>query len=296
MSFEVSTHFVQEYKNNIDLLLQQRGSKLRGAVTMDTYTGKAGKVVEQVGAVSASKRTGRHQDMPITSTPADARWVFPTDYDVADLIDNEDKLRMIVDPTSAYAMNQAYALGRAMDDEIITAFFGTALTGENGTTSTTFDSTNQQVAVDVGAGAATGLNVAKLREGKKILMANEVDIDFDPLFCGITAEQHDDLLAETQAISLDYNDRPVLVDGRITSFMGFNFIHIERLGVDSSSYRRVPIWARSGMHLGLWNDINTAITIREDKRGRPYQVYTMGTCGATRLEEGKVVEVLCSEA
>jgi hypothetical protein len=295
MSFEITTHFVQEYKNNIELLLQQRGSKLRGAVTMDTYTGKAGKAVEQVGQTSGSKRTGRHQDMPITSTPADARWVFPTDYDVADLIDSEDKLRMIVDPTSSYALNHTYALGRNMDEEIIAAFFGTSLTGENGTTSTAFPSA-QQVAVTVGAGAATGLNIAKLRAAKKILMANEVDIDNDELFVAMTAEQHDDMLAETQAVSLDYNTRPVLVDGKITSFMGFNFIHTELLDVNGSSQRRLPCWAKSGMHLGLWNDIGVDIRERADKRGIPTQVAAMGTFGSTRLEEGKVVEIICDES
>lgn len=293
MSFEISTAFVQDYKNTVDFLLQQKGSKLREAVTMDTYVGKAGKAVEQVGAVTAQKRTSRHADTPLISTPHDARWVFPEDYEWADLIDNQDKLRMIIDPTSPYAVNGAMSLGRSIDDEIISAFFGTSKTGENGTTNTAHPSA-QQVAVTVGAGSATGLNIAKLRAGKKILMANEVDIDSDPLFCAITAEQHDDLLGETQAISLDYNTRPVLVDGKISSFMGFNFIHIERLDVNGSSQRRCPMWAKSGMHLGMWDDITAKVSERADK-SHATQVYVAGTFGSTRLEEGKVVEVICAE-
>jgi len=294
MSFNVSTHFVQQYTTNVQLLLQQKGSKLRDAVTIGSYQGKAAKAIEQVGSVNAQKRTVRHGDTPLISTPADARWVYPNDYEWADLIDDQDKLRMLIDPQSSYALNGAYALGRAMDDEIIEAFFGTAKTGENGSTNTTFPA-SQDVDADVGAAGATGLNIAKLREAKKILMANEVDIDNDPLFCVITAEQHDDLLNEAQAISLDYNTRPVLVDGKITAFMGFNFIHTERLGVDGSSYRRVPAFAKSGMHLGMWNDINTMISERDDK-GYATQVYVKGTFGATRTEEEKVVEIKCSEA
>lgn len=294
MSFNVSTHFVQQYTTNVQLLLQQKGSKLRDAVTIGSYQGKAAKAIEQVGSVNAQKRTVRHGDTPLISTPADARWVYPNDYEWADLIDDQDKLRMLIDPQSSYALNGAYALGRAMDDEIIEAFFGTAKTGENGSTNTTFPAA-QDVDADVGAASATGLNIAKLREAKKILMANEVDIDNDPLFCVITAEQHDDLLNEAQAISLDYNTRPVLVDGKITAFMGFNFIHTERLGVDGDSYRRVPAFAKSGMHLGMWNDINTMISERDDK-GYATQVYVKGTFGATRTEEEKVVEIKCSEA
>ena len=293
MSFNVTTHFVQQYTTNVQLLLQQKGSKLRDTVTVGSYTGIAAKAVEQVGPVTAQKRTIRHGDTPLISTPADARWVFPVDYEWADLIDDQDKLRMLIDPTSSYAMNGAYALGRAMDDEIISAFFGTAKTGENGSTNTVFGA-SQDVAVATGAVGATGLNISKLREAKKILMANEVDVDTDPLFCIITAEQHDDLLNEAQAISLDYNTRPVLVDGKMTAFMGFNFIHTERLPVDGSSYRRVPAFAKSGMHMGMFNDISTMISERADK-GYSTQVYVKGTFGATRTEEGKVVEIKCAE-
>jgi len=294
MSFNVTTHFVQQYTTNVQLLLQQKGSKLRGTVSTGSYSGKAAKAVEQVGAVNAQKRTQRHGDTPLISTPSDARWIYPVDYEWADLIDDQDKLRMLIDPQSSYAQNGAYALGRAMDDEIISAFFGTAKTGENGSTNTSFATGTQQIAVGTGSTGATGLNIAKLREAKKILMENEVDIDNEQLFCVITAEQHDDLLNEAQAISLDYNTRPVLVDGRITAFMGFNFVHCERLGVDASSYRRVPVYAKSGVHLGMWNDINTQISERADK-GYSTQVYCKGTFGATRTEEKKVVEILCQE-
>ncbi len=294
MSFNVTTHFVQQYTTNVQLLLQQKGSKLRGTVSTGSYSGKAAKAVEQVGAVNAQKRTQRHGDTPLISTPSDARWIYPVDYEWADLIDDQDKLRMLIDPQSSYAQNGAYALGRAMDDEIIAAFFGTAKTGENGSTNTSFATATQQITVSTGSTGATGLNIAKLREAKKILMENEVDIDNEQLFCVITAEQHDDLLNEAQAISLDYNTRPVLVDGRITAFMGFNFVHCERLGVDASSYRRVPVYAKSGVHLGMWNDINTQISERADK-GYSTQVYCKGTFGATRTEEKKVVEILCQE-
>jgi subtilisin family serine protease len=293
MSFNVTTHFVQQYTTNVQLLLQQKGSKLRDTVTVGSYTGKAAKAIEQVGSVDAQKRTVRHGDTPLISTPADARWVFPVDYEWADLIDDQDKLRMLIDPQSSYAINGAYALGRAMDDEIIASFFGTSKTGENGSTNTSFPA-GQQVAATVGSTGATGMNISKLREAKRILMANEVDIDNDPLFCVISAQQHDDLLNEAQAISLDYNTRPVLVDGKITSFMGFNFIHSERLDVDGSSYRRVAAFAKSGMHLGMWNDISTMISERADK-GYATQVYVKGTFGATRTEEKKVVEIKCSE-
>ena len=293
MSDNVVIARVQQYTTNVQLLLQQKGSKLRSTVNESSYTGKAAKSVEQIGSVNAQKVTSRHADTPLIATPHDARWCFPTDYIFADMIDDEDRLRMLISPDSEYALNGAYSMGRAMDDEIIDAFFGTSKTGENGSTSTSFPAANQ-IAVATGSSGATGMNVAKLRAAKKSLMAAEVDVDNDPLYVAITAEQHDDLLAETQAVSLDFTDRPALVDGKISAFMGFNFVHIERLEVNGSSQRRCPAWARSGMHLGLWNDISTSIDRRPDKSNAT-QIMVKMTVGACRVEENKVIEIICAE-
>ena len=288
MSFQVSTAFVQQYTTNVSLLLQQRGSKLRDAVTVGSYTGKAAKAVEQIGAVTAQARTSRHADTPLISTPHDARWVFPTDYEWADMVDDQDKLRMLIDPTSPYAVNGAYALGRAMDDLIITAALGTSMTGENGSTSTSFATATQQIAV-----GGTGLTIAKLRQARRILMANEVDVAMDPLYIAVTATQLDELLGTTEVTSSDYNTVKTLVSGDIDTFLGFKFIQCERLGTDGSGDRRCIAWAKSGMHLGMWNDITTKISERADK-SYATQVYVKGTFGATRTEEKKVVEIICN--
>lgn len=298
MSQQIPTHFVQSYTTNIQLLLQQRGSKLRNAVMTSSHTGKQATAVDQWGAVAASKRTGRYQPLLPQDTPSDRRWVFPNDYDWNDLIDNFDKLRMITDPQSSYVTNGTYAMGRAIDDEIILGLLGDNKTGENGATSTgtiaAFNSGSQLVGTNIG-GANSNLNLDKLRAAKKILMKNEVDIDNDPLFMIMTASQHDSLLAETQVVSLDYNTRPVLVDGKITAFMGFNFIVTERLPL-AGAVRSNIAFAKSGAHLGMWMDVKTDVRQRADLSSLPWQVYVEGTFGATRTEEKKVVQVNCTEA
>lgn len=288
MSNQIPEWFVIDYKSTVESLLQQRGSKLRAAMTVDSYHGKSGVPVNQLGPVTAQKRTSRHSDTPLIETPHDRRWVYPTDYEWADLIDDQDKLRSVADPTSPYAVNGAMSLGRAMDDEIIEAFFGNNRTGEDGDVVVPFP-TGQKIIAN-----SSGLTLEKLREAKKRLLAAEVDVDTEMLFCGITASQHDDLLGLTQVTSLDFNTRPTLVDGRVTSFMGFNFIDIQRLGVDGSADRLLPCWAKSGMHLGIWNDINARITERDDK-SYSTQVYVKGTFGATRLEEAKIIQIACEE-
>lgn len=298
MSVNIPTHYVQQYATTVALLLQQRGSKLRNAVTMGSYIGKQASPVDQIGAIAAQKVTNRFAPMGRVDAALDRRWVFPEDYDLPQLIDKFDKLRLLTDPESQYVQNAVYAMGRAMDDEVIKAFDGTAQTGENGSTATAFPA-SQSVSVNTG-GTASNLNVAKLRAAKKILMANEVDLENDPLFCIITASQHDALLNEIQIISRDYNETPVLVNGKVQSFLGINFIHCERLltGTDdqAGTSRRVPVFAKSGMHMGMWNDLTTDIDQRKDLQGIPWQAYVYGTFGATRLEEKKVVRVWSRES
>jgi hypothetical protein len=288
MSNEIPDWSFIDYKSTVDHLLQQRGSKFRMCVMNESFSGKSGVPLNQVGAVTAQKKTTRHADTPLIETPHDRRWVYPVDYEWADLIDDQDKLRTIADPTSPYAINGAYALGRAMDDEIIAALTGTSKTGEDGGTSTTFP------AGQTAGTTAGGMTIAKLREAMQLLIAAEVDVDNEELYCAIGAQQHDDLLGETQAVSLDYTNKPVLVDGRIRSFMGFNFVDSQRLGL-SGSNRTSVCWAKSGASLGVWNDTEVRITERDDK-SYATQVYVKGTFGATRLEEKKVVAITCSEA
>ena len=288
MSNEVLDWSVIDYKSTVEHLLQQRGSKFRGSVMEDSYHGKSGAAVNQLGAVTAQAKTTRHADTPLIETPQDKRWVFPTDYEWADLIDDQDKLRIIADPTSPYAINGAMALGRAMDDLIVTAATGTSKTGEDGDTSTSFP------AGQTAGTTSGGLTIVKLREAMQLLIAAEVDVDNEPLYCAIGAQQHDDLLGQTQAIRLDFTNKPVLVDGRIRSFMGFNFIDSQRLAL-SGTDRTAICWAKSGLHLGIWNDIDVQISDRADK-SYSTQVYVKGTFGATRVEEKKVVAITCSEA
>lgn len=295
MSVNIPTHYVVQYATTIQLLLQQKGSKLRDKVMTGSHVGKQASPVDQYSKVEMQQVNGRFNAMNRVDASLDRRWVFPSDFDLPQLIDSYDKLRLLNDPSSSYVENAVYAAGRQMDNLIIDAMFGTAKTGESGSTSTSFSSSNQ-VAVNEGAASNTGLTVAKLRKAKRLLMSHEVDIENDPIYCVVTALQHDNLLAEAQVISTDFNDKPVLVDGKIQRFLGINFIHCELLDVDGSSYRRVPVFAKSGMYLGIWNDITTSISQRNDLQGLPWQAYVYLTAGATRLEENKIIEIKCSEA
>jgi hypothetical protein len=289
MSSQITTAFVNQFSANIQMLSQQMGSLLRPAVDVETVNGEKA-FFDQVGSAAAVLRTTRHADTPLIDTPHSRRMVTMSDYEYADLIDDQDKVRLLVDPTSTYSRAAAAAMGRAMDDVIISAALGNAKTGKDGSTTTAFDSNNQ---IGVGSPAA-GLTLSKLLEAKEILDAGNVDPSI-PRYIVVAPKQISDLLGDTTVTSSDFNTVKALAQGELNQFVGFTFITSNRLGVDSSSYRRVIAFASDGIKLAIGKEPTARIDERADK-SYATQVYYCQSVGATRMEEAKVVEVLCSEA
>lgn len=293
MSINITTAFVEQYSSNWQHLVQQKGSRLRGAVRIESVTGRNA-YFEQIGATSARQRTTRHEDTPRMDTPHSRRRVSLSDYDWADLIDKEDDVRMLIDPSSAYAQAAAFAMGRAMDDAIIAAADGTAFTGQTGATSTVYASANTVLVTVRAAGVTSanyGLNTAKLIAAQQVLDASDVDPEM-PRYIIWNARQRASLLADSRATSGDYNTIRALVQGNIDTFLGFKFIRCERIGVDGNSYDKVLFWAQDGMLLGLGKDVTTRISERDDKNYAT-QVFAAMTIGATRMQEAKVGYIEC---
>lgn len=291
MSVNLPTHFVQQYSTNIQLLLQQRGSKLRDCVMSGSHVGKQASPVDQFGKIEMQPVSGRFNPMSRVDAAADRRWVFPSDFDLPQLIDEFDKLRLITDPSSAYVQNAVMAAGRQYDKLLCSAFLGTAKTGESGGTATIFTAANE---VDVAVGGANSkLNVAKIKAVKELMMSKFIDFDMEEAYIGITAADHASLLNDIQVISLDFNDRPVLASGKVTEFLGFKLVHCEIIESQLAGTNEVtlPVWVKSGMYLGSWNDIENSVSKRNDLQGEPWQIYTKMTAGATRLEEDKVFAI-----
>lgn len=294
---QIPNFYVYQFSSNIQLKLQQKGSVLRSCVMTGSHVGSQASPVDQFAPVVANKVTGRFNPMPRTDAATDRRWVFPQDYDLNQQLDTFDKLRLLIDPLSSYVQNAVNALGRSMDLEILSGITGTNFTGQLGATSTVLGGA-QVIGVNQGATSATNLTVAKLRAAKKVLMANFA-IDFmekPEIYCAINAANHDSLLAEMQVISTDFNESPVLGgDGFVQRFMGINFVHTELLSVgtddQAGTSTATPLWVKSGVYLGVWEDMVSKISQRDDLQGIPYQAYVKGTFGATRLEEKKVCQI-----
>lgn len=309
MSQQITEAFVQQYGANVFHLAQQKGSRLQDKVRREMQKGKA-QFFDRIGAVTAVLKTGRHSSTPQLDTPHSRRMVTLNDYEWADLVDDQDKIRMLNDPTSEYAMAAAWAMGRAKDDVIIDNALGTAYAGETGTTTVAMPDTQKYAAND--ASQFTNLNVRTLTAVKRMFDANEVD-ESEKRYIACTASQIESLLGQTQVTSADFNTVKALVRGEINTYMGFEFVRIERLdlttattatvatgvvgtGVSLTGTNRACIaWAQQGLLMSVGEDVVNKITERPDK-SYAMQVYSRMSIGATRMEEVKVVEVICKEA
>jgi hypothetical protein len=313
MSVQITEAFVKQYSANVFHLSQQKGSKLRPLVRQESQNSKSA-FWDRIGAVVAQKKTSRHADTPRMDTPHSRRRVTLNDYEYADLVDNEDKIKMLISPESEYAVAAMWALGRAMDDEIIAAALGKAYAGEEGSTEVDLPSTQKVAAHDGTTTTGVNLNVRTLRKVKEKFDANDIDESI-PKYFAIGSSQLQSLLGQTEVTSSDYNSIKSLVMGEVDSFMGFKFIRTERLPrsaspvtytvtsgltgagtgtIAAANSRRCIAWAQDGLILSIGQDIKARISERDDK-SYAMQVYACMGVGAGRIEEEKVVEVICSE-
>jgi len=306
MSSEITAAFVKQYGANIYNLVQQKGSRMRPLVRVESQKGDS-QFYERMGAVTAVLRTSRHSDTPQIDTPHSRRRVTLADYEWADLIDNADKIRMLIDPASMYVQSAIWALGRSMDDVVIAAATGSAYSGVDGATAVVSPLT--QMIHSVASSALSTLNVQALRLAKKMLDAAEADPSIPRYFVckagGLSA-----LLGQTEVTSSDYNSVKALVSGEIDTFLGFKFIRSERLLTSVDTTRKFDLttgayasggtsitssvvnlaFCKDGLVLAVAQDVISRISERADK-SYSMQAYACMGIGATRMEEEKVVVV-----
>jgi len=292
MSQNSTAFYSQQYQTNVELLLQQMGAKIAPLFSAMTATGKAAVVADQIGAMEASERTTRYDDI----TPADPvhtrPWVYPRAFDGAMFLDSFDEMRMLSDPKSKYVVNVVNAIARKQDDEAIRAFFDSRNIGETGGTADTFPAV-QQVSVNTG-GTASGMNTAKIKLGLRILEEAEVDLTMESPIIVLSPKCKEDLLKEIEVTNGDFFRGEVLRTLNPDGFLGCQYVVSNRLLKNGSSQWRLPMFVPSGMTFCSWDGIKTDVSQRKDKRGQPWQCYGQGTFGAVRKENQRVVELICA--
>lgn len=288
---------VTQFSANLEMKIQQKTSHLRGKVAEGSHRGRLASPVQYMSPIKMQTPQGRFAPKVRTDVNFERRWVFPADADVDQLIDTFDELRLISDPKSQYSSNVAAAVAREWDDRLLAASTATAFLGRDvdGLATESFDTTTYGIADDFGASAATGLTVAKLIELKRKFRhyGQDGNMDNEQLTFIGGSQQEADLLGQVQVVSTEFNERPVLVDGKVVRFLGFDFAWMERLPIVATNTRGCIAFMKSGLYLGIWKEQTNEVSRRYDLSSHPWDLYTMISSGAVRLEPGKLFQVRC---
>lgn len=303
-TFVTATH-KSTYRNNMELALQQTQSKMFVCGMPSEGSGELVEITNLIGQTRANRNTERHGDTKINNTPHDRRWIAkrPEIY-YADYVDTADRLSAGIDLNGAYTMSGAATIKRGKDDEFLFGYYGVALTGKTGGTQVTFPAGNIG-AVDLGAAAPTGMNLAKLRWGLRQFGLNDVDLDEEEMHCILTPISYDNLLGEAKVDNKDFTSaqKTAMETGMLPPLYGINFhranygsaaYEYASLSLDGSGYRRVPLFCKSGVASVTWEDLFTSIDTLPMKQ-MSTQVYARSTVAVTRVQEGKCLQLLCLE-
>jgi hypothetical protein len=288
MSNQITEAFVQQFADNFLHVAQQTNSRLESAVLVESGIVGMSKSINRLGQRTAQRRIARHADTPINDQPHSTRYVDLFDWEDGDMIDDQDKIRLLVDPSSDYVKAIVNSLNRAKDDVLIAAMQGNS----RASTGNIALPAGQKIAV-----AATGLTKAKLIAARKLFRANEADAEAgEELFLAYGSTQLSDLLTDTTLTNTEVNTVLSLMSGSIpnATLMGFKMIPIERQPKVSTT-RYCYAWAKSGVTLGVGQEVKTRIG-EDPGKGFNVRLYAKMSIGAVRVEEEKVVEIACVES
>lgn len=292
MSINIPTHFISQFTSNTRLLLQEKG-KLRGLTMSGSHVGKQASPVNQIGPLEMRTVTSRFTPKVRSDAAYARRWVAPTDFSLDQNLDPFDLEKTLTDPKGPYAETAALAAGRKFDDLIIDCAFATSATGETGTGTEAFD-TAYEIAAAFGAAGEVGLTVEKMIEADRLFLTANVDLDAETKTMIVSPRQHSDLLRQIEVVSMDYQTKPILESGRVKNFLGYNIVISNRLTAVGDD-RWVIAFVQSGLYLGTWHEIENDAHQRFDLEANPWELTTLMSAGATRLEQGRVIRILCDE-
>ncbi|QRV71459.1 major capsid protein [Methylophilales phage MEP301] len=176
----------------------------------------------------------------------------------------------------------ANAIGRRQDQLILDAL------AASGTSNT--------VANDIG-GTDTNLNVAKLREAKKLLDKNNVPPQDRHIL--LHANNLASLLSETAVTSSDFNTVKALVAGEINTFLGFTFHTLgDRaeggLAVDGSLDRTLFAFHKESM--GYAEGIGPKTEINYVPEKTSFLVNAMFSAASVAIDAEGIVQLTCRES
>lgn len=297
MTASISNANSLAFTQNVDLLAQQMLSKIEDTVNVRDFVGEGAQDVQQLSSVDLDEVVTVDADTNYGDVTHTSRWLYPSPYDKALLIDKISELQAIADFKSPYVSSLVAAAYRKVDDVFFSAYYGTNKTGKQGGTSTSFTSGNE-IAATVGAAASTGLNPEKVLKAIEVLAGNDAldDTGGDQLFAVIGPKQRTDLLRFVEVASGDFTAKTAYSTGQIPpGWMGVNWRISTRLPTSSGTVKRAPLYTRSGVCLGYWLRPKAELFMNPGKKNN-WTAQMRMMLGATRRSELRCASMLVDEA
>jgi hypothetical protein len=203
------------------------------------------------------------------------------DYNAAEYSDIFNQAKVNFDERQELVQVVAGAMGRRQDQMILDAL--------------TASSTSLTVSNDIG-GTDSNLNVAKLREAKRLLDKNNVPPEGRHII--IHGNGLASLLSETSVTSSDFNSVKALVQGDINSFLGFTFHMLgDRseggLVIDGSLDRSCFAFHQMAVGYGEGIGMRTEINYIAEKTS--FLVNEVFSAGAIAIDDEGIVKITCRE-
>jgi hypothetical protein len=301
MTISTNQMHVQVFKDSIIHAVQQEVSYLETAIMRkETFNGEAF-YFDKLGTVSLNKKTSIYQPTTFADALHTKRKLSFDTFDQALRVDKYDADRsMISGLSSDYMLSLKYAINRKKDQLIIAAATGSAFEGKDGSTVVAFNDAKQTVFADGSygtdtAGTAVSLTTNKLLTGLKILRKNQVQPN-EKIYCFLSAEEENALMKDDKAINRDFTNGQVLDKGIIGTWAGINFIRTEEL-LDSAVNTNRDVILMTELALGMGNPGNSIVSRIDERPDLKYltQVYVEMNMGCTRVEDEKVVKIICKK-
>lgn len=280
--------WVDAFRSDVRILLQDKGSHFSGKTDMESLANSDRTFIDWVGSRAPIEKTSRFEDTPNIESTRKRIMIEHRPWHDGELFDSIDELRTIGDFQSKIQMTFVNGFNVKKDQVIIDAALGSVWTGRNGNVEEAWDSN-----YTLDPTGTSGLTLAKLLEVLQKLREDNVDPD-ETLYWACAPKQITDMLEEEKLTNADYNTMQNLARGMINTFAGFEFIMTNLLGSTAAGRRNIA-YAKSGIIMGIGEDLMAKVSERDDK-SYANQLYMRMDVGATRTEQGKVHEIICSEA
>lgn len=299
---QVSPSFRLTYQTNFELVLQQMGSRLRPLVTEMPATGKAVAASDLVGKLEMEEVAHRVRNNADIKADMTRRWLtFPNRFRVGGYFDSEDDMRAVESPRSEILQAAAAAAGRRVDQIILGlnadgtvgngGIMGNVVSGETpGGAPVALPSKHRTVH------GSAGMTVLKLRKALLQMGKDDVDLDRDEIYCGITHQQHDDLIGIVEAgTGFNLLSQNEIITGRIDGRLGIKFVLMSQSVLPKvGNIRSCPVWVKRNIKLGVWEDIRSDVWNDTNADNIPAWRVDL-RMQATRVQDGMVHVIECQE-